>query len=294
MRELEGQRRDISRRIGRLGSPRRDSRYCRQRRTRTAERNVKELLASSQLAFTGAVEAAGRSTVGGVEADDRTVVVQVDQLLHAPEGLLVPQGARVTVQLSPDLPALAPGEQATFFANGWVYGETLAVTEVGRASVDEAAAPTAAHPEVDELAAPAVSSVEAAKAELDDDELVEHAREADAVIRGQVTGLAQVPKDGPAREHDPDWWIATLEADIVARGELPGGTQEGGTVEVLYANSLDRRWRQAPKPKAGQAGLWLLHRAREELAGMAPFEIVHPMDVQPSLRLDLLRERGVE
>jgi hypothetical protein len=254
-----------------------------------ADRSVKELLASSQLAFAGAVEAAGQSTVGGVEANDRTVVVRVSQLLHAPEGVVLPEGASITVQLSPDLPALGPGEQATFFANGWVYGDTLAVTEVGRTSVEEAAAPTAAQPDVEEPLSP----VEAARAELDDDDLVEHAREADAVIRGQVTALAQVPKEGPAREHDPDWWIATIHADVVARGEVPDVSEEGGNVEVLYANSLDRRWRQAPKPKAGQAGLWLLHRAREELAGFAPFELAHPIDVQPSLRLDLLRDRGL-
>ena len=261
-----------------------------------ADRSVKELLASSQLAFAGHVEEVGRSTVGGVEADDRTVVVRVSQLLHAPEGVELPPGSRVTVQLSPDLSALGPGEQATFFANGWVYGETLAVTEVGRTSVQDAAAPeaTATADDDEEAVAPTVSPVEAAKAELDDDELVEHAREADAVIRGQVTALAQVPKEGPAGEHDADWWIATIAADLVAGGEIPGASEEGGSVEVLYANSLDRYWRHSPKPKAGQAGLWLLHRARDELAGFAPFELVHPMDVQPSLRLDLLRERGVE
>ena len=114
------------------------------------------------------------------------------------------------------------------------------------------------------------------------------------MIRGQVTALAQVPKAEPSKEHDADWWIATIAADLVASGDVPDATEDGGTVEVLYANSLDVRWRQAPKPKAGQAGLWLLHRAREELAGFAPFELVHPIDVQPSIRLDVLRERGVE
>lgn len=256
-----------------------------------ADRSIKDLLATSNLAFTGAVEEAGRSTVAGVEVDDRTVVVRVAQLLHGPPGIELPEGSRVTVQLSPDLPALAPGEQATFFADGWVYGDTLAVTEVGRAPVEEAAGLEAGQAGVEE----AVSPVEAAVAELADDELVAHASEADLVVRAQVTALAQVPKEGPPKEHDPDWWIATLAADVVARGELPEATDEqGGVVSALYANSLDVRWRQAPKPKAGQGGLWLLHRAREELAGFAPFELVHPIDLQPSIQLDLLRERGLE
>jgi hypothetical protein len=254
-----------------------------------AEQSVKELLASANLAFTGAVEEVGRSTVEGVEADNRTVVVRVAQPLHGPPGIGLPEGSRLTVQLSPDLPPLGPGAQATFFANGWIYGDSLAVTEVGRASVEEAAAPTAELAGAEET----VSPVEAAVAELADDELVEHASEADLVIRAQVTALAQVPKEEPPKEHDPDWWIATLAADVVARGELPEGAERGGTVTAVYANSLDVRWRQAPKPKAGQGGLWLLHRAREELAGFAPFELVHPVDAQPSLQLDVLRERGV-
>ena len=255
-----------------------------------AERSIKDLLASSNLAFTGAVERAGRSTVAGVEVDDRTVVVRVAQLLHGPPEIGLPEGSQVTVQLSPDLPALAPGEQATFFADGWVYGDTLAVTEVGRAPVEETAGPAVGQAGVEE----AVSPVEAAAAELAEDELVAHASEADLVVRAQVTALAQVPKEGPPKEHDPDWWIATLAADVIARGELPGATEQGGVVSALYANSLDVRWRQAPKPKAGQGGLWLLHGAREELSGFAPFELVHPIDVQPSIQLDLLRERGLE
>lgn len=254
-----------------------------------AERSVKDLVASSNFAFLGAVEEAGKSTVAGIEVDDRTVVVRVVQLLHGPPEIPLAEGSRMTVQLSPDLPALHPGEQATFFTNGWVYGDTLAVTEVGRAPVEETAPATARLADVEEP----VSPVEAAAAELADDELVEHARDADLVVRAQVTALRQVPKEAPPQEHDPDWWIATLEADVVARGAVPEGTEEGGTVSALYANSLDVRWRRAPKPKAGQGGLWLLHRARDELSGFAPFELVHPIDVQPSIQLDLLRERGV-
>jgi hypothetical protein len=253
------------------------------------ERSLKDLLASSRLAFTGVVEAAGRSTASGVAADDRTVVVQVDRALNVPEGLRLPPGSRVTVQLSPELPTLAVGEAATFFADGLVYGDTLVVTEVGRTPVTDAAAPTAGLAGMDT----AVSPVQAAAAELASDEVVEHAQEADAVIRGHVVGLASVPKEGPPHEHDPDWWIATLEVDVLVSGELPGGTQAGGTVSVLYANSLDVSWRQSPKPKAGQSGLWLLHRARPELAELAPFELTHRIDMQPSLQLDVLRERGL-
>ncbi|HEY0632787.1 MAG TPA: hypothetical protein VGC98_12085 [Thermoleophilaceae bacterium] len=252
-----------------------------------ADESIKQLLAKSSVAFTASVEARGEAGVGGVEPDDRTVVVQVGELLHAPPNIAMPAGSRVTVQLSPDLPELAVGDRATFFANGWVYGDNLAVTEVGRASPEDAAAPTARLAALDIP----VSPVRAAVAELEDDKVVEHAEEADAVVRGHVVGLNAVPTAGAPREHDPIWWVATLQVDLVERGELPGGS---GTVDVLYANSLDVHWREAPKPKAGESGMWLLHRAPDDLSEHAPFQVLHAIDLQPSLNLELLRGRGRE
>jgi hypothetical protein len=64
---------------------------------------------------------------------------------------------------------------------------------------------------------------------------------------------------------------------------------QDGPLDVLYANSLDVRWRRWPKPKAGQGGMWILHRSAPEHAGLAAFTLMHPEDLQPSLQLDLLR-----
>jgi hypothetical protein len=251
--------------------------------------SIKELLASSNLSFTGTVETVGATTVPDVSVNDRTVVVQVGEVLRGPPEVGIPPGSQVTVQLSQELPPLNAGDQRTFFTNGWVYGENLAVIEVGRSSVEEAAAPTARMAGLEA----SVSPIAAAMAELAQDEVVEHARGADAIVRARVVGLSAVPETGLAREHDADWWIATLETDLVERGELPGVTGGAGQVAVLYANSIDVQWRESPKPKAGQGGLWLLHRTTGELAGWAPFQLVHPIDLQPSIQLDLLREHGI-
>jgi hypothetical protein len=251
--------------------------------------SIKDLLATSGLAFTGTVEARGVTAAAGLPVDDHTVVVQVEEVLHAPAELIIPAGSQVTVQLSADLPALDPGERATFFANGLAYGDQLAVIEIGRLSAEEGGARTA---RLEGQMAP-VSAVQAAVAELAQDEVADHAREADAVVRGRVSGLAEARLDGPPHEHDPDWWIATLQVDLVERGDITGAGEAPETVAVLYANSIDVQWREAPKPKAGQAGLWLLHRTPEERAELAAFEITHPIDLQPSIQLDLLRERGI-
>jgi hypothetical protein len=132
--------------------------------------------------------------------------------------------------------------------------------------------------------------VRAAAAELAQDRVVEHAREADAVVRAQVVALAMVPPTGPPHEHDPQWWIATLRTDLVAKGDI----EAGDDVAVLYANSLDVRVRDRPKPKAGQGGLWLLHRTADPaLAEQAPYELLDSLDLQDSIVLDVLRERGI-
>ena len=60
---------------------------------------------------------------------------------------------------------------------------------------------------------------------------------------------------------------------------------DGGELEVQYANSLDRRWRSWPKPKAGQSGMWILHRAEGDDT-QAAFQLMHAEDLQPSLLLD--------
>jgi hypothetical protein len=248
--------------------------------------SVKDLLAESQLVFTGTVEEANASTVADLTVDDRTVVVRVDEVLHAPPGVDVALGSTLTVQLADDLPTLGSGETATFFANGLAYGEELAVAEVGRTRPREAAEPTA---RLGGLEA-GVRPVRAAEAELAVERVVEHAREADAIVRAQVVALAMVPPTGPPHEHDPLYWIATLRTDVVAKGDITPGED----VAALYANSLDVRVRDRPKPKAGQGGLWLLHRTTvPELAGQAPYELLDALDLQDSILLDVLREHAI-
>jgi hypothetical protein len=256
---------------------------------------IKQLVATSGFAFAGTVEARGVAAEAGLAADDRTLVVRVEQVLHAPAGFMVPTGSTVIVQASADLPPLDSGERATFFANGLAYGDQLAVAEVGRLPADAGTARTASLTGVD---AP-VPAVQAALAELAQDDVAEHAAQADAVVRGHVSALAEVPQaDLPGErfpsEHAPLWWIATLQVDLVARGDV-GQQPDRGPIPVtaLYANSLDVQWRDWLKPKAGQGGLWLLHRTPDERAELAPFELRHAMDLQPSLQLDLLRERGM-
>lgn len=254
-----------------------------------AKRSLKDLVASSSLAFEGTVQTVGESTVPGVPPDERTVIVRVDGILQAAPEVDVGPGSQVTVQLADDLPKLKAGEQATFFVNPAVYGEGLVVGEVGRMREEPEPAGGARLATAEEPA----SGVEQALAELAQEAVLDHAREADVIVRARVTRLEEAQTPGLPREHDPHWWIATLEADLVAKGDAPGLGEGGGTVTAVYANSIDFQWRQWPKPKAGQGGLWLLHRSDDDLVQLAPFQLIHPEDLQPSVQLDALREHGI-
>jgi hypothetical protein len=249
---------------------------------------LKDLLASAALAFTGTVTATGSSSVAGFPADDRTAVVTVREVLKAPDVLTLPAGATVTVQLSPELPVLAAGESASFFTDALAYGDSVAVRELAR--LPAGVPPGPAQPEGDSGTRREAS---AALRELAQEEIIAHAREADAVVRGYVVALEAAPQAQEPREYDPHWWVATLAVDVVEKGDIPlGDARDPVPVRVLYANSIDHRWRDALKPKAGQSGLWLLHRTDGPMAGIAPFQVLHAMDLQPSLQLDLIRGQG--
>lgn len=240
--------------------------------------DLKRLLREAPFGFVGTVERMGASAMADVPVDARTAVVRVDRVLQAPPAFGGLEATSVTLQTAPDQPVLTPGASAAFFAEGLAFGESVALREVGRAPVDEIEAPltrAAGRARGD----PVADMQEEVAAER----VREHAAEADAVILGRVVALAKAADPQPA-EHDPDWWRATLQVFHVERGDV-----SGDRVEVLYANSLDVMWRSVPKPKASQGGMWLLHATEGDLRRLAPFQLMHPEDLQPTQRLELLR-----
>ncbi|GGS83459.1 MULTISPECIES: hypothetical protein [Streptomyces] len=245
--------------------------------------DLSELVRRTPLSFLGTVVRLGDSRVASVPADDRTAVVRVFEVLHAPDALRRLAGSEVTVQLSGDIDPPAVGDAAAFFTDGAVYGEGLAVREVGRLPADTV------RPFVTRAARTAdAMPFTPVERDLRDEAMVAHADEADAVVVGVVVGLRQA--DGGAApgervsEHAPDWWLAEIDVEYVEQGNMTPGP-----LVVLYPNSRDLRWYDAPKPQPSQQGMWLLHTTEGALARWAPFQIVHPDDYQPAQRLDTLR-----
>ena len=246
-----------------------------------ADAEVRDLLQRSSISFLGTVENLGAATMTDLAVDDHTAVVRVDQVLHGPQAFLGLGGSSVTLQLLPSQPLPAIGGRFAFFADALAFGASLALTEVGRLP-DSAVLP---HVGLAPAAA-GESSIADLQASLENDRIREHVAGADAVVVGRVSGLA---KAGPTRysEHDPDWWVATIDVDSVEQGQLAAGP-----VQVLYANSIDVRWRDKPKPKAGQNGVWILHATDGDLRALAPYYLRDPEDYQAPHALDQLRMDG--
>jgi hypothetical protein len=247
-----------------------------------AEETIRDLMRQAPFSFVGTVEQLGAATMAELPIDERTAVVRIERVLRAPGVFANMDGQRVTIQLASDAELPSIGETAAFFVQGFVFGKSVAVKEIGRVPVQDVEPYLARAAERGERGAfePIQRQLEAAR-------LREHADGSDAVVLGRVVKLEDVP--GPVRsEHDPDWWKATLDVYHVEKGDV-----QLGELEVLFPNSLDVRWHDAPKPKPSEVGMFILHATEGELRQVVPFQILHPEDYQPVQQLDAVRGTGV-
>jgi len=221
--------------------------------------------------FTGTVQALRRSTVPNIPVSSRTAVVRVSDVVRGSGALSDLAGRDITVQLG-DRERIRPGQAATFYAEGWLFGDSVAVRSLGHADVGRAAAVAAARPG-DPV------RVKAAK-DLDD-----HVAEADLIVRGRVarvavaaTPLGRAPSRGstpkcttPISEHAAQWREAVIDV-----AEVSKGTSRTRRVTVKFPSSSDVRWAKVPKLRPGQEGVFLLHADK----GFG-YTLLHAQDVQP-------------
>ena len=243
--------------------------------------DIADLVRQSAISFTGTITRLGDTTVAAMPADDRTAVAVVDQVLHAPVAFRNLSGSTVTLKLQPGADIPPVGERMAFFANPVIFARTLGLAEVGRLPASEV------EPHITAAAAAGAAVPFAAiQDQLETERLRAHAAGADAIVVGQVLGLAKAGEPAHA-EHDPDWWVATLDVRQVEKGDVAAGP-----VRVLYANSSDVRWYDKPKPAAGQRGVWLLHATSGPLRELAPFQLADADDHQQLQELDRIRGGG--
>jgi hypothetical protein len=198
--------------------------------------------------FSGTVQKLEASNVPHVKASNRTAIVTVDEV-HSdlPKALAGVKGQQVTVELNKPL-ADAPlqvGQKLVFSTQGHVYGEKIALREVGdRSAAPPAKATLAADPALKKQLAQAAAVVTGT---------VEEIRPVSPAKIMAAAGKAAGPQR-PISEHDPKWHAAIVKVDSVEKG-APGAQR----VVVLFPASRDIAWRRAPKFTKNQKGTWLLH-----------------------------------
>src|SRR5690349_12977781 len=162
-----------------------------------SDQAITDLLREAPFSFVGTVEHVGAATMEALPIDERTAVVRVEHVLHAPSAFTSLDGQRITMQLKPG-EATQEGARAAFFAQGLAFGESIAVTEVGRLPVEQVEPHIARG-----IAAGEAAGFGALERQVRLSRMREHAEQADAVIVGRVVGLQKVLEPAYG-EHNPD------------------------------------------------------------------------------------------
>lgn len=208
--------------------------------------------------------------LGRVESEPS--LVRVERIYQAPDVLRDFVDQEVSI-LAASSPAPRSHPSAVFFTVPVSFGEVVGLKEIGSV------------PEPDDLDAVA-DVIAKVSAEMSDEALREHLKEADAVVHAKVVETRASPTSStePLSEHSPEWRIATLQVESTLKGAAHG------VIKVRYPSSTDVRWYAVPKPAAGEDALFILHRDGSRLGG-AELAILHPMDVVQSTPHELERHR---
>jgi hypothetical protein len=237
---------------------------------------LEDLMARSQWVIRATVEAAQATTLRAAAASENTFAVRVDEIMHGPPALADQRGRTITLY-SHTPRGLEKGTRAVFFTRSWLYGESVAVVEVGRAEESEVA-------EVRR-------DLEAAQQVIADRHLHERIGRAELVIAGKVLRTQRAVRGDqrrPTTEHDPDWWMAEVEVESVEKGRALERI-----VHVLFARSRDEMWIDSPKFATGQVGVWILQRDQTEkgwpVLRIPGLSALDPLDFQPPHELERVR-----
>jgi hypothetical protein len=239
-----------------------------------ANGNIEGWLQQAQWVIQATVEKTGAATLKSLPASRNTSIVKVDDVLHGPAQFNDHRGRRVTLY-SERPQGLRAGQRAVFFTRSWLYGESLAVVEVGRLG---GATDTMR------------KEIAAADQRIADRRLGERIGLARLVVVGKVADVKAASQTGRRieTEHAPDWWEAQVEVQSVEKGS----TREK-SIAVLYPNSMDEMWIDSPKFHAGQEGVWILQRNQQEkgwpVLRVPGLTALDPLDFHAKDQLDRIR-----
>lgn len=208
--------------------------------------HIEDLINESSFVFIGTVKKLNASTMPEISAADNTIVVTVDKVLDAAKTLGDYTGKDITVLVRQPGKAKV-GRQMVFFTNGWLYGRSIAVKEVGVLPVEDI---TRTQKQVAEGIRSAA-----------DKNLQRRIASAELVVAGKVRNISKprITRKRGISEHDPLWRQAVIEIK-----SIENGTFSKKTVIVWFAGSQDVMWYKSPKFTVNQERIWILHKYQTE------------------------------
>jgi hypothetical protein len=204
--------------------------------------HLEDLINNSSFVFIGTVKTRNATTMPEISAGKNTIVVKVDKVLEAAKTLGDYTGKDITVLLrQPE--KVKVGQQMVFFTNGWLYGRSIAVKEVGVLPVEDMT-------RIQKQVAEGIRLAE-------DKNLQRRIANAELVIMGKVSNISkpQITRKQPLTEHDPLWQQAVIEIKSVEKGR-----NSLKTVVIWFPSSQDVMWYKSPKFSLNQERIWILHK----------------------------------
>ena len=232
-----------------------------------AEESINDLVQRSRFIFTGTVVELRAVTVPSITVSDNTIVVRVDELLHYKKLFANYEGKKITV-LVKDYKLLKVGDQAVFFTNVSIMGESVAVRAVGYRKITKGGA------------APK-KQIASAQQMMEDRALVERIAGAEFVVVGKVSSVRVAPetlRPHPISEHYPYWREAIIEVESTLKGD-----PTRARIVVRFPGSDDVAFRSIPKLKVDQEGIWILRR---DLRPGAPKALLEGKEIEAYMAQD--------
>lgn len=237
--------------------------------------SIHDLAHQSGFIFEGQVERLGASTASAYPASPETAVVHISRIIRTTPALAGYEGQSITVHLQAPV-TLKEGDQAVFFTHGTHYGDGLVVAELGHTSGVASAM-------ADQLNNAIQSSAAG--------EVAQRLAQAEVVVSGvasaprrhePLAAAAATPRK--ISEHDPDWFVSTINIETVEKGD-----QTQKTADVYFPNSMDIAWHKAPKIKEGDRGVWMLHNRDVYGKAVPGRAVTHSLDFRPIEDLEHVR-----
>src|SRR5436853_4452977 len=149
------------------------------------QNNPAALAKQSSIIFSGTVSELGAVSFVDVPQSPQTIVVRVDSVLKKPPAVSLKKGDNVTVEVK-DPSAFQSGAQATFYAEGWIFGSGVAVKELGHDFNAGGGVPAEGSP----TGQPTLGQMQK---QISDQDLQDHIASTDLVVIGRISDCQRWP-----------------------------------------------------------------------------------------------------